>query len=79
MDYKTAFDLIYHNIFMSKLKDYKINPHILNWIHDFFSDLASVLRGSKLGPRLFLVITRRLLRRSLRLPNRKWAQGQAGL
>ena len=23
--------------------------------------------------------TRRLLRRSLRLPNRKWAQGQAGL
>ena len=38
------------------MKDYEINPHILNWIHAFLSDLTSVLRGSKLGPRLFLVI-----------------------
>ena len=29
--------------------------------------------------RLYFVETRRLLRRSLRLPKRKWAQGQAGL
>ena len=38
MDYKKAFDLIDHNLLMSKLKSYEINPYILNWIHDFLGD-----------------------------------------
>ena len=44
MDYKTAFDLIYYNILMSKLKNYEINPHILNWIHDFLSDRKQIVK-----------------------------------
>ena len=38
MDYKKAFDLIDQNILMSKLKNYGINPYILNWIGDFLSN-----------------------------------------
>ena len=54
----------------------------MNWSNIF---------GTLLSPRLYINVacnnvntnfsntTRRLLRRSLRLPKRKWAQGQAGL
>lgn len=37
LDYKKAFDLIDHNILVSKLSSYGINPHVVNWICDFLS------------------------------------------
>ena len=38
MDYKKAFDMIDHNLLISKLKRLEINPHIINWICDFLSN-----------------------------------------
>lgn len=38
LDYRKAFDLIDHNILISKLSNYGINPHIVNWICDFLTD-----------------------------------------
>ena len=38
MDYKKAFDLIDHSLLITKLKDYRINPYIINWICDFLMD-----------------------------------------
>ena len=37
-DYRKAFDLIDHNILISKWSNYGINPHIVNWICDFLSN-----------------------------------------
>jgi hypothetical protein len=37
LDYRKAFDLIDHNILISKLSNYGINPHV-NWICDFLSN-----------------------------------------
>ena len=72
LDYRKAFDLIDHNILISKLSNYGINPHIVNWICDFLSNRsqrvklannsewklvpAGVLQGTKLGPWLFLIM-----------------------
>jgi hypothetical protein len=38
MDYKKAFDLIGHSQLITKLKDYGINPYIINCICDFLTD-----------------------------------------
>ena len=38
LDYRKAFDLIDHNILISKLSNYGINQHIVNWICDFLSN-----------------------------------------
>ncbi len=38
LDYRNAFNLIDHNILISKLSNYGINPHIVNWICDFLSN-----------------------------------------
>ena len=38
LDYRKAFDLIDHNILLTKLCSYDINPRIVNWIHNFLSN-----------------------------------------
>ena len=38
MDYRKAFDLIDHSLLITKLKNYGINPYIINWICDFLMD-----------------------------------------
>ena len=38
MDNRKAFDLIDHSLLITKLKDYGINPYIINWICDFLMD-----------------------------------------
>lgn len=35
LDYRKAFDFIDHNLLISKLCRYEINPRIINWILDF--------------------------------------------
>ena len=37
LDYKKAFDLIYHSILVRKLCTLSIPPSIINWIIDFLS------------------------------------------
>ena len=38
LDYKKAFDFIDHNLLISKLRGYEINPRIINWILDFLKN-----------------------------------------
>ena len=38
-DFSKAFDLVSHQIVRNKLKSYNINPHVINWIINFFIDL----------------------------------------
>ena len=44
MDYRKAFDLVDHSLLITKLKDYGINPYIINWICDFIMDRQQRLK-----------------------------------
>ena len=46
LDYRKAFDLIDHNILLTKLCSYDINPHIVNWIRNFLSDRSQRVKLS---------------------------------
>ena len=46
LDYRKAFDLIDHNILLTKLCSFDINSHIVNWIHNFSSDRSQRVKLS---------------------------------
>ena len=67
LDYRTAFDLIDHNILAKKICDLPIPLGIACWVVDFLQlandcysewghTLAGVPQGTKLGPWLFLLM-----------------------
>ncbi len=35
LDYRKAFDLVDHNLLVSKLSNFEIKPTVINWIADF--------------------------------------------
>ena len=59
-DYKKAFDLIDHSLFMATLSQYDINPYIINWIAGFLSKMAAKSQTRELSAREFVLLSCKL-------------------
>jgi retron-type reverse transcriptase len=38
-DFKKTFDLIDHNLLMSKLRQLELDSRVINWLKDFLTDI----------------------------------------